>query len=81
VLGGVVAGIWGLLLLTAIVTILRFYTVTFWPGQQFTQATIEGQLTRSQVVTVLRGPLAPLWWTMELWFPDPLKPPPAGSES
>jgi hypothetical protein len=79
VLGGVFAGIAGLLLLIGIVTILRFYVVTFWPSQQFTQLTVEGQLQRSQVAIVLRGPLTPLWWAMQFWFPDPLKPQPTAS--
>jgi uncharacterized membrane protein required for colicin V production len=76
VLGGAVGAVWGTLLLIAVIAILRFYTVTFWPGQEATQLAVAAQIQRAQLTAVLEVLLAPLWQAMALWFPDPIKPGP-----
>lgn len=75
ILGGVVAGFWGILLLISIVTILAFFTVIQWPAQESTQTAVNGQVQRSQVALLLRGPLSPVWSLMEPWLPEPLRQP------
>jgi uncharacterized membrane protein required for colicin V production len=78
VLGGAVGAVWGFLLLIVVVATLRFYTVTFWPGQEATQLAVASQIQRAQLTPVLEVLLAPLWQAMAPWFPDPVKPRPRG---
>jgi len=68
-LGAMLGAIWGTLLLIVIVTILRYYALTPWRGQEVTQQSILGQVQGSQVAPVLRVVLAPLWNIMTPWFP------------
>lgn len=74
VAGALIAAVWGLLVLIEVIAILRFFTSTFWPGQEAMQIAIAGQLERSQLVPTLQAGLAPLWQVMQPWFPEPLKP-------
>jgi uncharacterized membrane protein required for colicin V production len=67
--GAALGAIWGAMLLIAIVTILRFYTVTPWRGQETAQQGILGQVQGSQVAPVLEVVFAPLWQAMTPWFP------------
>jgi hypothetical protein len=69
VLGGGVATIWGVLLLIALLTILRFYAVVPWRDQETTQLSVRGQIQSSQVALVLELVTAPLWQVMVPWFP------------
>src|SRR5579859_34163 len=69
VLGGVVATIWGVLFLIAVVTILRFYAVVPWREQDATQLAVVRQIQLSQVAVVLELVAAPLWQAMVPWFP------------
>jgi uncharacterized membrane protein required for colicin V production len=69
VIGAAVGGIWGALLLIAIVTILRFYIATPWRGQEATQQSMRTQVQASQTAPVLEVVLAPLWQVMTPWFP------------
>jgi hypothetical protein len=70
VLGGGVATIWGVLLLIALLTILRYYTVVPWKEQETTQLSVRGQIQSSQVALVLELVAAPLWQAMVPWFPS-----------
>jgi uncharacterized membrane protein required for colicin V production len=74
VVGAALGGIWGALLLIAILTILRYYIVTPWRGQETTQQSILGQVQASQVAPVLEVVLAPLWQAMTPWFPIAVPP-------
>ncbi len=69
VLGAVVAGIWGLLLLIALLTMLRFYAVVPWHEQEGTQLGVQHQVQASQVAVVLPVVGGPLWQAMVPWFP------------
>jgi hypothetical protein len=69
VLGAAVAGIWGVLFLIAILTILRYYTVVPWRDQETSQRGVLGQVQRAQVAPVLEVVAAPLWQIMVPWFP------------
>jgi uncharacterized membrane protein required for colicin V production len=72
-LGGAVATIWGVLLLIALFTILRFYAVVPWHEQEATQRSVQRQIQSSQVGVVLRVAAAPLWQAMVPWFPTPVE--------
>jgi uncharacterized membrane protein required for colicin V production len=70
VIGAALGAVWGALLLIAIVTLLRFYIVTPWRGQETTQQSLLGQVQASQVAPVLEVVFAPLWQIMTPWFPS-----------
>lgn len=72
VLGAIVAAVWGVLLLIGVLTIMRFYTVVPWRGQEATQQSIMHQVQMSQVAPVLEVVAAPLWQLMTPWFPTPV---------
>jgi uncharacterized membrane protein required for colicin V production len=72
--GAVVAAVWGVLLLIALVTILRFYVAVPWKGQETTQLGVMRQIQLSQVAPVLEVVASPLWNLMAPWFPGPVKP-------
>jgi uncharacterized membrane protein required for colicin V production len=78
VLGAVIGAVWGVLLLIALLTMLRFYVVTpFQPasqGQQTSQQDIRRQIQLSQVAPVLEVVASPLWQLMAPWFPSPVGP-------
>jgi hypothetical protein len=69
VLGGAVATVWGVLLLIALLTMLRYYTSVPWHEQESTQLSVRGQIQASQVGSVLQLVAAPLWQAMVPWFP------------
>ncbi len=69
VLGAMVAAVWGVMLLIAIITVLRFYAATPWRGQEVSQQGILGQIQASLVAPVLQVVLSPLWQAMAPWFP------------
>jgi uncharacterized membrane protein required for colicin V production len=69
-LGALLGAVWGAMLLIALVTMLRLYVATPWPGQEETQRTVGAQLQRAQLPPVLELVLAPLWQAMALWFPE-----------
>jgi len=73
-LGGVLGAIWGILLLIALLTILRYYVAIPWPDQERTQQTVRGQIQGSQVAPALQVVTAPLWQMMSPWFPAPVNP-------
>src|SRR5438105_184511 len=74
VLGGVIAAVWGVLLLIALLTMLRFFAVTPWKGQETAQQGILGQIQLSQVAPVLQVVASPLWQLMTPWFPTSVDP-------
>jgi len=74
VLGAAVAGIWGVLFLIAMLTILRFYIAVPWREQEASQRGVLGQVQLSQVAPVLQVVAAPLWQIMVPWFPAPVPP-------
>ena len=69
VLGGAVATIWGVLLLIALLTILRFYAAIPWSEQDATQQSVGRQIKAAQGPLVLQVVAAPLWQAMAPWFP------------
>ena len=69
VIGAALAAIWGVLLLIALLTMLRFYVVTPWRGQETAQASTLFQVQASQVAPVLELVAGPLWQVMMPWFP------------
>jgi Colicin V production protein len=72
VLGAAVATLWGILLLIALLTILRFYAAVPWKEQEATQQSVLRQIQTSQVAVVLEFVAAPLWQAMVPWFPTPV---------
>ena len=74
VLGAALGGIWGVLLLIEVLTVLRYYMVVPWPDQETTQLSVRRQIQASQVAPVLQVVTAPLWQMMALWFPSPVSP-------
>lgn len=73
-LGAVVGAVWGVLLLIALLTIMRFYAAVPWRGQETSQAGVLRQVQLSQVAPVLEVVGAPLWQIMAPWFPTPVGP-------
>jgi len=71
-LGAVLGAIWGVLLLIALLTIMRYYAVLPWPEQQTSQLSVRGQVQSSQVAPVLQVVTSPLWEAMAPWFPAPV---------
>jgi uncharacterized membrane protein required for colicin V production len=74
VLGAALGGIWGVLFLIALLTMLRFYIVLPWHDQEASQHGVLGQVQSSQVAPVLQIVAAPLWQIMVPWFPAPVSP-------
>src|SRR5439155_7895467 len=74
VLGAVLGAVWGVLLLIALLTILRYYAAVPWREQETTQAGVLHQVQLSQVAPVLQIVAAPLWEIMTPWFPAPVSP-------
>jgi colicin V production protein len=72
VLGGVIAAVWGVLLLIALLTMLRFYAATPWRGQETSQLGVRGQVQTSQAAPMLELVASPLWQAMTPWFPQPV---------
>jgi hypothetical protein len=72
--GAVVAAVWGILFLIALLTILRYYAVVPWREQESTQSSVLRQIQLSQVAPVLEVVTAPLWQVMTPWFPAPVNP-------
>jgi hypothetical protein len=60
------------MLLIALVTMLRFYAVSPWAGQEQAQFEVTASLGRSQLLPVLAVALGPLWQGLAIWFPDPV---------
>ncbi len=73
-LGTVLAAVWGSMLLIAIITVLRFFVRSFWPGAEFVQQVVDDQVRRSQVALFLELVAAPIWALMTPWFPDRVPP-------
>src|ERR1041385_1143764 len=71
-LGAVVAAGWGVLLLISLLTMMRFYMVVPWRGQETTQQGLLHQVQQSQVAPVLELVTSPLWQVMTPWFPTPV---------
>jgi hypothetical protein len=72
--GAAVAAVWGILLLIALFTMLRFYAVVPWPEHEATQSSVLGQIQTSQLGPVLQVVTSPLWQAMVPWFPTPVNP-------
>jgi hypothetical protein len=79
VLGATVAAVWGALLLIALLTVLRFYSVSELqasaagqPQQRPAQVALQHQIQQSQVAPVLEVATAPLWQALAPWFPSPV---------
>jgi uncharacterized membrane protein required for colicin V production len=70
--GAIVSAVWGVLLLIALVTMLRFYTAVPWNGQEASQQGIARQVQQSQLAPVLEFRTAALWQIMAPWFPAPV---------
>ena len=69
VLGAALGAIWGVLLLIALLTMMRYYAVVPWREQEVTQLGVTSQIKTSQVAPVLELVAAPLWQLMAPWFP------------
>jgi uncharacterized membrane protein required for colicin V production len=69
VLGAVLGGVWGVLFLIAVLTILRYYSVVPWSGRETSQQGVAHQVELSQVAPVLELVASPLWQVMTPWFP------------
>jgi uncharacterized membrane protein required for colicin V production len=73
VLGAAIAAVWGVLLLIAVLTMLRYYIVTpFEPSAQGgspNQQDVRRQIQLSQVAPVLEVVASPLWQVLAPWFP------------
>jgi uncharacterized membrane protein required for colicin V production len=74
VLGAVIGAVWGVLLLIALLTVMRYYAAVPWREQELSQASVWRQVQLSQVAPVLQVVAAPLWEIMAPWFPVPVKP-------
>jgi colicin V production protein len=74
VLGAALAAVWGVLFLIALLTMLRFYAVVPWKGEESSQQGIAHQVQLSQVAPVLEVVASPLWQVMTPWFPAPVPP-------
>jgi uncharacterized membrane protein required for colicin V production len=72
VVGAALGAVWGVLFLIAVLTILRFYAVVFWSGQETSQQSVAHQVQLSQVAPVLEVVASPLWQAMSPWFPAPV---------
>jgi hypothetical protein len=72
ILGAAVGAIWGVLLLIAVLTTLRFYAAVPWRNQETTQQGIQREVQQSQVAPVLQVAASPLWQVMVPWFPAPV---------
>jgi uncharacterized membrane protein required for colicin V production len=72
--GAALGAIWGALLLIAVLTMLRFYAVTPWRGQEPTQQGVVSQVAGSELAPVLELVLSPLWQLMTPWFPAVVPP-------
>lgn len=70
--GAVLGGIWGVMLLIELLTIMRFYAAVPWREQQVTQRSVLAQVQMSQVAPVLEVVTSPLWNLMAPWFPPPV---------
>jgi len=69
VLGAALGAVWGVLFLIALLTVLRFYGVVPWAGNESTQQAVVHQIQLSQVAPVLEVVASPLWQLMTPWFP------------
>ena len=74
VIGAALGAVWGVLLLIALLTILRYYAVVPWRGQETTQQGASHEIQLSQVAPVLQIVAAPLWQVLVPWFPAPVSP-------
>ena len=72
VLGAALGAVWGVLFLIALLTMLRFYSVVPWKGEESSQQGIAHQVQLSQVAPVLEVTASPLWQVMTPWFPAPV---------
>jgi hypothetical protein len=67
--GALLAAVWGTLALIALLTIMRFYALVPWHGQESVQQGVRDQIQLSQVAPVLEVAASPLWQLMAPWFP------------
>jgi uncharacterized membrane protein required for colicin V production len=74
ILGAVLGAVWGVLLLIALLTVMRYYVAVSWREQEASQAGVLRQVELSQIAPVLQVVVAPLWDIMVPWFPAPVKP-------
>jgi uncharacterized membrane protein required for colicin V production len=72
VVGAAIGAVCGALFLIALLTIMRFYEVVPWRGQETTQQAVALQIQLSQVAPVLEVVASPLWQAMAPWFPRPV---------
>lgn len=69
-LGGLVGALWASVLIVSLVTVLRLFSATFWPGQEGAISAVDAQVRRSQVPPALQAGFGPVWQIMVPWFPD-----------
>ena len=72
VFGAALGAVWGVLLLIAVLTMMRFYAAVPWKGQEATQQGVLREVQLSQVAPVLELVASPLWQAMVPWFPQPV---------
>jgi uncharacterized membrane protein required for colicin V production len=72
VVGAALGALWGVLFLIALLTILRYYAVVPWRGQETGQQGVAHEIQLSQVAPVLQVVASPLWQVMVPWFPAPV---------
>jgi len=70
VLGAALGAVWGVLFLIALLTVMRFYAVVPWSGEETTQQGVQHQVQLSQVGPLLEVVASPLWHAMTPWFPQ-----------
>jgi uncharacterized membrane protein required for colicin V production len=75
VVGAALGAVWGVLLLIAVLTILRYYAVVpAWNGQESSQKSVAHEIQLSQVAPALEIVAGPLWQIMVPWFPTTVSP-------
>ena len=69
-LGAALGAVWGVMLLIVLLTMLRFFIVVPWRGQEAAQQNVLRQIQASHVAPVLQGVTAPVWDVLGQWFPS-----------
>lgn len=72
--GAAIGAAWGVLLLIALLTMMRFFAVIPWTGEENAQQAVLHEIQLSQVAPVLEVVASPLWQIMVPWFPGPVDP-------
>ena len=74
VLGAALGAVWGVMLLIVLLTMLRFFVVVPWRGQETAQQNVLRQIQTSHAAPVLEEAAAPVWGVLAQWFPSGVRP-------